>query len=287
MRACAGTPDDGTNPRIAQAGPGSGAYPGHAVLKAPFPGHRELLDRVMEDRPDMSPGDSDDSAARIGLDAAFDILLLCGVDAHRATGLDAASYSPVSANPDEVIDIDAWTPEWRKNLQAPQVQSFLSPEFPALEPFAQPQTGQGVTDFAAIRPPAPEPFFLEDFADAKLDIASRTVTLSATAVINGASFGASVILPAGRSGFDPRFPESSMMLNWPDFDAAAREAGMSRIFGGMPFDDGNDAGLALGNMVGRAVRRSGGAIRQRGGARDGHAILGLAGRLSACIHDKR
>jgi hypothetical protein len=66
----------------------------------------------------------------------------------------------------------------------------------------------------------------------------------------GSDLGASTILPAGGSEFDPTFPETSLVMSWQDFDTAARDAGMSRIYGGIHFDDGNLAGLALGDDVG-------------------------------------
>lgn len=64
------------------------------------------------------------------------------------------------------------------------------------------------------------------------------------------AFGASTILPAGGSNFDPTFPTTSMMLSWADFETAAQEAGLSRIYDGIHFQDGNSAGLDMGETAG-------------------------------------
>jgi hypothetical protein len=46
-------------------------------------------------------------------------------------------------------------------------------------------------------------------------------------------------------------------LNWPTFTAAAEQAGLSRIYGGIHFDNANAAGLAVGRQVGaRAFARA-------------------------------
>lgn len=173
-------------------------HAGYTVLHTLFPQHREMLDRLMRDRLDLSPNDHDSAEARIGRDAAGDMLRLRLDEKDRLTDRKAADYSPVNTNPDDVKVIDAWTPEWRGNAPEQDVQTFLSPEFPLLEPFALPANADGSTDFDAIRPPAPEPFFMPDFADASLDIPEGSVTLAAAAVVGGVTYAAGDTVPVTR-----------------------------------------------------------------------------------------
>ncbi|WP_152594545.1 vanadium-dependent haloperoxidase [Massilia sp. BSC265] len=64
------------------------------------------------------------------------------------------------------------------------------------------------------------------------------------------SFGASYLKPAGAVTIEPGMPPQDVLLSWPTFSAAAEQAGMSRILGGIHFERGNTAGLALGRRVG-------------------------------------
>ena len=173
-------------------------YAAHTVLTTLFPDHRDMLDRVMEDRLDLSPDDGDSMEARIGMDAAGDVLSLRLAEAQRVSSSPEALYTPVNPNPDEVTVIDAWTPEWKRHGDGTHVQTFLTPEFPLLEPFALPQTAEGLTDFAAFRPDGPEFFFLSGYSGSQLDIPNRTVTLSSDAVIGGAFIAAGTTIPVTR-----------------------------------------------------------------------------------------
>ena len=62
--------------------------------------------------------------------------------------------------------------------------------------------------------------------------------------------GASHTVPVGSLGLEPGVPANAVTLSWPTFSAAAEEAGLSRIYGGIHFDSGNTAGQALGRKVG-------------------------------------
>lgn len=67
-------------------------------------------------------------------------------------------------------------------------------------------------------------------------------------------FGGEVIFPAGSSRFEPgTVPAADVSLVWPSFTDAAAEAGVSRIYGGIHFTDGDIEGRRLGRMVGRSV----------------------------------
>jgi hypothetical protein len=63
-------------------------------------------------------------------------------------------------------------------------------------------------------------------------------------------FGARYTRPAGSMLIEPGLPTSDLSLSWASFTAAAEEAGLSRIYGGIHFDKGNSAGQSLGRRVG-------------------------------------
>jgi hypothetical protein len=68
------------------------------------------------------------------------------------------------------------------------------------------------------------------------------------------TFNHSVTLANGSSHVEPGLtPAENVTLSWPTFSAAANEAGMSRLYGGIHFTDGDQAGRALGRKVGAAV----------------------------------
>ncbi len=66
------------------------------------------------------------------------------------------------------------------------------------------------------------------------------------------NFGQSVtIKPGSGYGYDePNVPTSDVTLSWKTFTAAADEAGVSRIYCGMHFPQGNRDGLDMGHKVG-------------------------------------
>jgi hypothetical protein len=68
------------------------------------------------------------------------------------------------------------------------------------------------------------------------------------------AFGASATIAAGSSRIEPgRTPAAEVVLAWDTFSAAADEAGLSRRFGGIHFEDGDLAGRALGRAVASAA----------------------------------
>lgn len=67
-------------------------------------------------------------------------------------------------------------------------------------------------------------------------------------------FGAAGVFEKGSSQIEPGKPEEDIQLSiWETFTAAAQEAGMSRILGGIHFKRGNEDGLKLGEQVGNCV----------------------------------
>ena len=67
-------------------------------------------------------------------------------------------------------------------------------------------------------------------------------------------FDASVIFEPESSRFEPGLiPKEDVTLDWSTFDEAADEAGISRLYGGIHFSDGDFNGRRLGREVGAAV----------------------------------
>jgi hypothetical protein len=66
-------------------------------------------------------------------------------------------------------------------------------------------------------------------------------------------FGASVTITQGDLGIEPGVPAQPVRLSWATFSAAADEAGMSRRYGGIHFEDGDLEGRRLGRAVGALV----------------------------------
>jgi hypothetical protein len=67
------------------------------------------------------------------------------------------------------------------------------------------------------------------------------------------TFGGCATVPAGSSQFESGTPATDIELCWDTFTDAAREAGQSRLFGGIHFANGNKGGKILGRKVGNAV----------------------------------
>ncbi|MEM9147618.1 MAG: DUF6851 domain-containing protein [Pseudomonadota bacterium] len=81
--------------------------------------------------------------------------------------------------------------------------------------------------------------------------AGAQILLSAT---GSEDFGASVTLPAGTSRFEPGVtPVEDVTLAWDTFSASADEGGISRLYGGIHFTEGDLNGRELGRDVGRAA----------------------------------
>ncbi|MGF1541957.1 MAG: DUF6851 domain-containing protein [Pleurocapsa sp.] len=67
-------------------------------------------------------------------------------------------------------------------------------------------------------------------------------------------FGASITFGVGESRFEPGLtPQEPVVLEWATFSEAADEAGISRLYGGIHFEDGDLNARLLGEQVGQAV----------------------------------
>lgn len=67
------------------------------------------------------------------------------------------------------------------------------------------------------------------------------------------SYGDSVTFAPASAKFEAGVPSTPVTLRWVTFTDAAEEAGMSRLYGGIHFQDGNVSGQTLGRQVGAQV----------------------------------
>ncbi|MEO1601005.1 MAG: DUF6851 domain-containing protein [Pseudomonadota bacterium] len=84
---------------------------------------------------------------------------------------DTTGYTPVNASPLEITEIDKWTPESVPidPVDSDPEQSFLTPHWGNVTTF-------GIPSGDAMRPEAPEPFFLPG-VNATLDLDAATITV--------------------------------------------------------------------------------------------------------------
>lgn len=67
-------------------------------------------------------------------------------------------------------------------------------------------------------------------------------------------FGGSITIAVGKSRFEPNVtPASPITLSWPTFSAAAEQAGISRVYGGIHFQKANVDGAVIGRAAGTAA----------------------------------
>lgn len=66
-------------------------------------------------------------------------------------------------------------------------------------------------------------------------------------------FGYNATIAAGSSQWETGTPATEIVLQWPTFFDAAREAGLSRIYGGIHYELSNQKGQELGERVANAV----------------------------------
>jgi PAP2 superfamily len=67
------------------------------------------------------------------------------------------------------------------------------------------------------------------------------------------TFGASAAFTSGQSSTETNVPKREITLRWSTFTAAADEAGLSRLYGGIHFERANSVGKTMGRQVGAAV----------------------------------
>ena len=117
-----------------------------------------------------------------------------------------------------------------------------------------------VTEFLSYqRPNNPAPPFPEytsghsAFSGAAAELLAL-YTDSDQLILGDGSVGLSVDFLPGSSRIEPgAVPDETITLSWSTFSEASDEAGISRIYGGIHFDDGNLNGELLGRQVGEKV----------------------------------
>lgn len=67
------------------------------------------------------------------------------------------------------------------------------------------------------------------------------------------TFNAKVTIKAGTAKFEKNLPAKDVVLSWKTLDAMADQAGMSRRYGGIHFESGDQQGRALGALTGLNV----------------------------------
>ncbi|MEM8824549.1 MAG: DUF6851 domain-containing protein, partial [Pseudomonadota bacterium] len=173
------------------------------VLRDLFPEQEDLYREVMETRLGYAMEDDGSLAAEIGIDAAEDMLALRFDDgANQAGGYaDTTGYTPVNPSPLEINDITRWT---RENVpldpeDGNSEQTFLTPHWLEVEGFGLPKNADGSTDFSAVLPVAPKPFFTEAFEGSTLDLDAQDITLSQAVTIDGTTYAAGDTIAVSRA----------------------------------------------------------------------------------------
>ncbi|MEM1344646.1 MAG: DUF6851 domain-containing protein [Pseudomonadota bacterium] len=151
------------------------SWAAYTMLLDLFPQSQAIFDETMTALgldPATAPAEGTPEA--LGVAVANALIAARAEDgANQANGYaDTTGYTPFNPNPFEINDIARWTPE---NLpldpeDADPEQRFLTPHWGEVEPFA-------LEDGASLRPPAPEPFFVEG-VEASLDLDAATLTLA-------------------------------------------------------------------------------------------------------------
>ena len=168
------------------------SFAAFTVLSELFPDQAALFATVMQDRLGYALEDDGSLEARIGIDAAEDLMGLRSTDGSNQLGDYGGGFTPTNPSPLQINDIAAWTPE---NVpidpeDADPEQSFLTPHWLSVESFALPEYADGSTDFGAVIPPPPQPFFAAGFEDSVLNFDAKTITLSAPVSIGGVGYSA-------------------------------------------------------------------------------------------------
>jgi hypothetical protein len=118
--------------------------------------------------------------------------------------------------------------------------------------WAGPGLGTRVIDGASWHPYQPDWFPTPPFSE----YVSGHSTFSAAGAevlkrfTGSDEFGASITITQGDLGIEPGVPARPVTLSWDTFSAAADEAGLSRRYGGIHFEDGDLEGRKLGRAVG-------------------------------------
>src|SRR5262249_287436 len=65
------------------------------------------------------------------------------------------------------------------------------------------------------------------------------------------AFGYSTVIPANFGRVEPGIPAADTTISFATFSEAAQQAGLSRLYGGIHFDEDNTRGQTLGSLLGQ------------------------------------
>ena len=152
--------------------------------------------------------------------------------------------------------IAAWDAKWAYDSVRPVTAIRHRYRGRSVAAWGGPQQGTRAIDGADWHPYQPATFVTPAFPE----FVSGHSTFSAAAAevlkrfTGSDAFGAEVTIRAGSSAIEPgRTPGDDVRLRWETFSAAAAEAGMSRRYGGIHFEEGDMQGQAMGRAAGGAV----------------------------------
>ncbi len=151
------------------------SYAAYAAAVSLFPGQAAIFEDQMTDLGYPTGAAAlASTAAQVGLLAGGGYALSRILDGSNQLGgyADTTGYVPVNANPEDQISIENWTPEYVPIDSGGNLQSFLTPQWGWVTPFAG--------DNADLAPPPPKPFFVDGVL-ASLDLEARTITLEGLA----------------------------------------------------------------------------------------------------------
>jgi hypothetical protein len=190
------------------------------------PGHWQLFGLYVSERD--GHGDDDDVKLFFALSNALSDAAIAAWDAKRAYD----SERPITAI--------------RYLLQGQSIMGY-GPQGPSAG--LVPITGEAWLPYQPLSFPTP-PFPEHVSGHSTFSAAAAEVLRSFT---GSDAFGASYTKPAHSMALEPLLPSSDLILRWATFGEAAQQAGISRIYGGIHFDNANTAGLELGRTVGAQV----------------------------------
>jgi hypothetical protein len=181
------------------------SYAAYTVLKDLFPKQAALFETVMSQRLGFSLTDDGSLDAQVGIDAAEDLIALRVNDGANQLGGYKGMFTPTNPDQYTINDISAWTPESTPIDSPPgsPVQKFLTPQWSLVEGFALPELADGTTDFNAIRPAGPRPFFATGMEGSTLDMVTKTITLGAAVQIGEISYLAGDVVAVSKALIGP------------------------------------------------------------------------------------
>lgn len=152
--------------------------------------------------------------------------------------------------------IGAWAAKIRYDYVRPVSAVRYLKQGKKVRAWAGPGMGTRVLDGEAWVPYQTPNFKTPPFAEY---VSGHSTFSSASATVlklfqGSDEYGACATFPPGWSKVEPGIaPENEVELCWDTFTAAAEEAGMSRLYGGIHFRQANEEGLAMGRKIGQQV----------------------------------